>query len=77
MLRSFEICRSIYLKRENERFTFMLQCCKNSYHVHNYKIFKKLEEFFRVCDSVFEFDILMYYVTISKDVMDNFLWKSS
>lgn len=55
----------------------MLQCCKNSYHVHNYKIFKEWEKFFRVCDSVFEFHILMYYVTISKDVMDNFLWKSS
>lgn len=48
-------------------------------HVYNYNIFKESKEPFRErdSDSVFEFYILVYYVTISKDVMDNFLWKSS
>lgn len=41
------------------------------------KLKKKLNEPFKVNNFLFEFYILMYYVTISNDVMDNFLWNSS
>lgn len=72
-----ETCKIIYLKRKDDSFTYMLQYFKDLYHVYNYQFLKYRKKPFKISDSVFEFYILMYYVTISKDVMDNFLWKSS
>lgn len=36
-----------------------------------------MNEPFKVSNFLFAVYILMYYVTISNDVMDNFLWNSS
>lgn len=69
--------RSIYLKKATPtQVTTLFRIARTHFMFIIVKL-KKLNEPFKMSNFLFEFYVLMYYVTISNDVMDNFLWNSS